>query len=405
MRRHRIVSLLVAAALTMAVTAPALADSGSQSHEQKAIMGTISAATAAGITVGSTAYTFASSVTVRFRDHSLTTAQIPSGVQARIFLDANGNVDRVVLSSDPNLPSGESYSGTVTAIAQGTIQIGSYTLNLSPNVTVKYHDRTLPIADVTTGLQVKVGLDKQGDVQSIKITQDPNVPKGESTKGTISAISSTSITIGSYTLAISPNVEVRFHDHVLTVADVPTGVDAKVQIDQNLEVTKILLQSDPNLPNGSTASGTITAVDATSITIGSYTLTLSSSAQVQYHDYRLTVAEIPLGVEAKAKLDAQTGEVTRVKLQADPNLPSSRSLSGSVTAVGSASISLAGYTLTVDPSAQITYKGQAESLSAIQSGWTVKVHLTSQGTVDRVKIQSGPTTGNQSGSQSSSSGG
>lgn len=405
MHRHRIVSLIIAAALTMAVTAPAFADGGSHSQEPKAIAGTISAASATGITVGSTAYTFSSAVTVRYRDHSLTTAQIPDGVQARIFLDASGNVDRVVLSSDPNLPSGESYSGTVQAIAQGTIQVGSYTLNLAPNVTVKYHDRTLPIADVTTGLQVKVGLDKQGNVQSIKITKDPNIPKGESTKGTISAISSTSITIGSYTLALSPNVEVRFHDHVLTVGEVPTGVDAKVNLDQNLEVTKIQLQSDPNLPNGNSLSGTITAVSATSITIGSYTLTLSSSAEVQYHDYRLTVADIPLGVEAKAKLDSTTGDVTKIKLLADPNLPSSRSISGSVTAIGSSSISLDGYTLTLDPSAQITYKGQAEALSAIQSGWTVKVHLTSQGTVDRVKIQSGPTTGNQSGSQSSSSGG
>lgn len=405
MHRHRIVSLIIAAALTMAVTAPALADGGSQHHESKAVTGTISAASATGITVGSTAYTFSSSVTVRYRDHSLTTAQIPNGVQARVFLDSSGNVDRVVLSSDPNLPSGQSYSGTVQAIAQGTIQVGSYTLNLAPTVTVKYHDRTLPIADVTTGLEVKVGLDKQGNVQTIKITQDPNIPKGESTKGTISAISSTSITIGSYTLALSPSVEVRFHDHVLTVGEVPTGVDAKVNLDKNLEVTKIQLQSDPNLPNGNSASGTITAVTATSITIGTYTLTLSSSAEVQYHDYRLQVANIPLGVEAKAKLDSSTGDVTKVKLLADPNLPSSRSISGSVTAVGSSSISLGGYTLTVDPSAQITYKGQAEALSAIQSGWTVKVQLTSQGTVDRVKIQSGPTTGSQSGSQSSSSGG
>ncbi len=404
MKASRIASLLAAAILALSVSAPAFADGGgSQGTQPKAITGTISAASATSITLGSTAYNFASSVTVRFRDHSLTTAQIPTGVTANVFLDASGNVDRVVLSTDPNLPSGESYWGTVGSVSQGTIQIGSYTLNLAPSVTVKYHDRTLPIADVTSGLTVKAGLDSQGNVQTIMITNDPNIPKGESTGGTITAISGTSITIGSYTLAVSPNVEVRFHDHVLTVGDVPTGVEAQVKIDSNLEVTKIMLRADPNLPNGNTATGVISAVYGSSLTIGSYTLTFSTSATVQYHGYRLTVAQIPIGAQAKAKLDGQTGQVDKVKLQSDPNLPSSRSFSGSVTSVGSSTIGLGGYTLTVDPSAQITYKGQAEQLSAIQSGWTVKVHLTTQGTVDRVKIQSGPTQ-SSSGSQSSSSG-
>jgi hypothetical protein len=398
MKAGKPMTLFAAVILAISLSAPAFADGGgSHGSTPKAITGTISAASGTSITVGSSTYNFAGSVTVVFRDHTLTTSEIPTGVGARVFLDANGNVDRVVLSADPSLPSGQSYWGTVAGVSQNTIQVGTYTLNLAPDVTVKYHDRTLPIADVTSGLTVKVSLDAQGNVQSILIKSDPNIPKGESVRGTVSAVSSTSITIGSYTLAVSPNVEVRFHDHVLTIGDVPTNVEAQANIDSNLEVTKIVLRTDPNLPNGNTATGVIAAVYGSSLAIGSYTLTLSSSATVQYHSYRLSVGEIPVGVQAKAKLDGQTGEVTKVKLQSDPNLPSSRSFTASVASVGSATIALGNYTLPVDPSVQITYKGQTESLTSIQSGWTVKVHLSRQGTVDRIKIKSGPTQSSSSG--------
>jgi hypothetical protein len=208
----------------------------------------------------------------------------------------------------------------------------------------------------------------------------------------ISAVSGSSITIGQYTLTLAPDVRVTFGDRSLSTGDIPTGASAKVSLDHSGNVVQIKLLADPNIPKGESTQGTITAASATSITIGQYTLALSPDTVVKYHGFKLSVSQIPTGVQATAKVGSNL-TVAKIVLLADPNLPASKELQGTVSAVGTATITLDGYTLNVDPNAVIEYQGTSYALSSIQAGWDVGVHLSDAGTVVQIKIKQVPQQG------------
>ncbi len=229
-------------------------------------------------------------------------------------------------------------------------------------------------------------------------------PRGESYRGDISAVTTTSITIGQYTLTFAPNVRVSYGDRRLTAAEIPTGVAAKVSLDKSGDVTRVQLLADPAVPKDEAVSGTITAASSTSVTIGQYTLALSPNAVIKYHDFSLSAAQIPTGVEAKAKVGKDL-TVGKIILVTDPNLPPSKELHGAVTAVGTGTISLDGYTLSVDPSAAIAYQGTAYTLASIQSGWDVAVRLNDGGAVTDITIAQGPQQSSSQASTGSSQGG
>lgn len=279
--------------------------------------------------------------------------------------------------------------GTITAVSATSITINGQAAPLGQDVVVRFHDKVVAVSAIPTGVDAVVKLDSAGNAVKIELLQDNNIPKGDSYVGVIGAVYGSSVTIGQYTLTFAPGVRVKYGDRSLAVGAIPSGVKAKVSLDKNNLVTQLKLFSDPSIPKGESARGTISAVSATSITIGQYTLALSDSTEVKYHDFRLSVSQIPTGVEAKVEVGKDL-TVTQVKLYADPNLPTSKSLRGTVSAVGPETITVGGYTLNVDPNAVIEYKGTAYSLASIQTGWDVKLHLDSTGTVVEVKIKQGP---------------
>ncbi len=229
-------------------------------------------------------------------------------------------------------------------------------------------------------------------------------PRGESYRGVISAVSGTTITIGQYTLTFASGVRVSYGDRKLTTAEIPTGVSAKVSLDHSGNVTKVQLLADPSVPKGEAVAGRITAVSSTSVTIGQYTLALSPKAAIKYHDFSLSASQIPTGVEARAQIGKDL-TVGKIILVTDPNLPPSKELHGAVTAVGTGTISLDGYTLGVDPSAAIAYQGTAYTLASVQSGWDVAVRLNNSGAVIAIKIMQGPQQSSSQGSAGSSQSG
>ena len=307
-------------------------------------------------------------------------------------------------------------AGTSSSSADGSITIteangSSETIAIAPSTTIDMSAGALAglLGGGASTQQVKVAVSgassatpvareirvaESGD-QGDQGGQNSAGPNGESYVGSISAVSGTSITIGQYTLTFAANVRVSYGDRQLTTAEIPTGVNAKVSLDQSGNVTKVKLLADPNVPKGESVHGTITAASATSITIGQYTLALAPDAVVKYHDFRLVAAAIPTGVDATAKIGKDLA-VDKLILATDPNLPPSDELHGAVTAVGSGTLSLDGYTLNVDPQAEIAYQGTAYTLASIQSGWDVSVHLDAGGNVVQIKILQGPQASAQS---------
>ncbi len=364
--------------------------------------GTIQSISSTTIQIGSYTLPLASSVSVNYHDHHLTLAQVPTGADAKVILNSQGQVTKVHLVSDPSLPRGESVTGTISAVTAANIQIGSYTLALASAVTVKYHDHQLTMTQVPVGVQAKVIVNSAGQVTKIKLLSDPALPSGESTTGTIQQISTTSIQVGSYVLPLASSVSVTYHDYQLTIGEVPVGATAKVKLNGSGQVTKIKLRTDPALPDHSTFTGTITGLTGTTLQVGSYSLTLTPQVKVKYGSFdHLSIPDIPMQVTAKIHVNSQL-QVTKIKLQSDPNLPSSNTLVGSLTAISSTSLTIDGYTLPLESNVQVpNYKGQPYSVTQLQPGWTVKVKIDSQGMVRKIKIRSGPTTSSPSPNPSS----
>ena len=284
---------------------------------------------------------------------------------------------------------GTALRGVITAASATAITIGGQTVAIGPSTVIRFHDKVVAPGAIPTGVPAVAKVDATGSALEVTLLQDPNIPKGESYQGVIAAVYGTSITIGQYTLTISPSAQVKYGDRSIPLAAIPTGVRAKVSLSRSNVVTGVKLFSDPNIPKGESYQGVIGAVYGDSITVGQYTLALSSQVVVQYHGFRLPASAIPLGVQAKVKIGRDL-TVTKVKLEADPNLPRSKGLRGTVSTVGTATITVDGYTLPVDPGAVISYRGSPYALSAIQAGWDVKLHLSSSGTVVEIKIKQGP---------------
>lgn len=361
-------------------------ETSSESH----IAGTVTAVTSSDVTINGTAYPLAGTVSVVYHDHQLTVAQIPVTAVVSATLNAAGQITKIELQTNPGLPSGESVSGAIQSITSTTLQIGSYTLPLASTVTVNYHDHQLTLAQVPTGANAKVVINSAGQVTKIHLLSDPSLPRGESYTGTISAVSSGDIQIGSYTLTLASSVTVKYHDHRLTVSQVPVGVQAKVSINHAGQVTKIKLLSDPALPAGESTTGTIQQITASTIQVGTYMLPLASSVTVTYHDYQLTLAQVPVGSTAKVKIN-RAGQVTKVKLRSDPALPGHSTFTGTITGLTGNTLQVGSYTLTLAPQVKVKY-GSFDHLSTLDIPMqvTAQIHINSQLQVTKIKLQSDP---------------
>lgn len=281
-----------------------------------------------------------------------------------------------------------SIVGTLSLSSGGGYQIGATQITFAAGAKVRFHSYILPTTGLPTGVRARASVDSKGQVTSLNLFSDANLPKGRSVSGKIEAVvAGASVQIGKYTLALASGATFAYHGRTIAAASVPTGVGARALLNPQAEATRILLMSDPNMPKGNAVTGSITAVSATSITIGKYTLALAPNASVTYHSFSVPVANVPTGVKAHAVLNRQAA-VVRLVLFTDSSLPVSRTVTGTVTSISATSITVNGFDLTFAQSAAATYQGQSVALSAIQAGWTAQIQLNSAGDVTTITVLS-----------------
>lgn len=216
----------------------------------------------------------------------------------------------------------------------------------------------------------------------------PEAPQVESLSGTVTAASLTSITVAGKTFPVASGVSVHYQDKTIAMGQVVIGAVVKLGF-QGGVVTAIQVSTDPGLPPGNSVTGQITAVTPTSITVGGYVLTLGSSLNVKFHDFQLTQAALVAGEMAKVQLNSN-GHVNQVKLETDPNLPSSSSYQGPVRGVSPSSITVGAYTFPVSGVNQVSYGDFQLPYSALAAGVTVKVSLNQAAAVSKIKITADP---------------
>lgn len=204
--------------------------------------------------------------------------------------------------------------GTVTAVNGTTgLTVNGQAYAFASTVTVVKGDTKVTASAISPGMTVEITVDAQGLVTKVSINQPEHKDAEANVSGTVSAMTSTSVTIAGTTYPLASSVEVRYLDYHLTASAVTAGLSATVHVDSKGEVTRIRLLSYPALPPKKTITGTVSAISGTSVTIDGYTLAFASNLTVTQGDQRLTPSDLTAGEPVAVKLNDQ-GLVKKIKL-------------------------------------------------------------------------------------------
>lgn len=279
--------------------------------------GTVTAITSTTITIGTTTYTLDANAAIRYHDFQLVWSQVPVGSPATVALDSSGNVSSVWLQADANLPTGSVVSGTVTQVSTSSITIGGYTLAVSSNVVVKSGDQTVSYSTVLPNATAVVHLDNTGTVDVIELGPIEDHGDHGTVRGTVSQDTASSITIGGTTYQYASNVNIRYDHYTLTPTQIPIGSTAALRLNSAGQVTEVKLSQDANLPHEQHVTGTVSAVSGTSITIGTYNLSLAPSIDVTYYGAAGLTNTVTTGETASARLNG-SGQVSVLDIGTPP---------------------------------------------------------------------------------------
>jgi hypothetical protein len=137
---------------------------------------------------------------------------------------------------------------------------------------------------------------------------------------------------------------------------------------------------------GTFKSGVIAAITASAITVSGTTYPLSSQVVIEYQGYVLTPQMVPSNSPATIRI-TRDGAVSRVWLDADPELPARPVLQGNVTSISGTSMVLDGFTLPIASSAKVREGDHWTTLSAVHPNDRVMVRLGRTASVIEIWIR------------------
>jgi hypothetical protein len=192
---------------------------------------------------------------VRANDHLAGLADIKSG--DRVSVNARANADgtftalRIEVETEHgggNDDHGAELTGNIASISPGAITVttgggATVTVKISTTTSIRRGDTTLTASDLKTGNHVEVNgtLNADGSITatSIKVEDtgngNGNDDHHESVEftGTVSAVSSTSITVGSTTATLTSSTVVRKSGNNASIADIKAGQRVEVTADHD----------------------------------------------------------------------------------------------------------------------------------------------------------------------------
>ncbi|PSR20182.1 MAG: hypothetical protein C7B45_16095 [Sulfobacillus acidophilus] len=280
--------------------------------------------------------------------------------------------------------------GEITAVTATSITLGSTTYTLAANVSVHYHEYSLSVAEIPVNTKAVIFLNGSGVVTAIRLSSDPSLPAHPVLRGTITAISSSSITIDGYTLPVSANVTIKSDGQTLALSAIPANAQAIVHLNRTGTVVLILLTTDVQAG----IQGTVTADTPTSITIGTTTYTYAPNVTIRYRQYTLTPSEVPVGSQAMVTLNS-SGQAATVILLTDSSLPNSSTVQGTISSINGTTLTINSYSLSLAANFTVTYEGTTSLTNTVTTGETAIARLNTAGQISQLIVE---VSGNSSGS-------
>lgn len=229
------------------------------------------------------------------------------------------------------------------------------------------------------GTRVRVKIDARGRIVAVQKAQDRQTSR---VTGTITAVSTNTITVGSTVYPMASNISVRFGPFTLSAQSIPVNSTATLRLNSSGEVTAIWLRSDSNLPRRPMLMGKISAVSTSTITIDGYTLPVTSSTTVKADGQTVPFTDVAANQRALVRLD-RSGTVAEILLLNEGTVR------GTVTADSASSVTVGGTTYPYANDVNIRYRQYILTPSQLPSGATVVIHLNAMGQAAGVNVLSG----------------
>ena len=178
-----------------------------------------------------------------------------------------------------------------------------------------------------------------------------NGPESDEVKGTVTALTSTSISIltnrgREVTFGITPSTRVEMHHRPAALTDLAVGQEVEIEFSPGArEALKIDIEEDEAQIDE--VSGKVTAVNvgAGTLTIqprngASLTLTVNASTTIRIEDRGGVLADIMVGDDAKVHFDTATNIATHIEVDRKDEGDDEDEVNGVVSAVGAATVSV-----------------------------------------------------------------
>jgi hypothetical protein len=190
---------------------------------------------------------------IRANDHLAGLTDVKVGnrvsVSARVNADGSRTALRIEVENEHgggngNEDHGAEVTGVIASISTGGISVttsgGTVTVKISSTTSIRRGGTTLTASDLKSGnrVEVKGTLNADGSITatSINVEDTPgNDDHHEAVEfsGTVTAVSSTSLTAGSTTTALTSSTVVKKGDHTASIADIKVGQHVEVKADRD----------------------------------------------------------------------------------------------------------------------------------------------------------------------------
>ncbi len=264
------------------------------------------------------------------------------------------------------------------AMVSGHVQ---WTSKIKDRVRINGH--VFAVAPGLLGLFTKI---KAGSQDVFKLNDHKQIvgvihAEGNRKTGTITAISPTSISLGTTSYTVISGAPIHYRGYILTSAQVPINTLATVQLDSAGAVEAIWLHSDSNLPAKPQVSGTIQAVSSTSIEVSGHTLPVASNVVVRADGQNESYATLAPNQKVMVRLD-QEGSVDFIQLQGQGTVR------GSVAGDTTSSITIGSTTYPYAANAKIHYRKYSLSPTQVSTGSNAVIRLNALGQAVSVTLKS-----------------
>jgi cytoskeletal protein CcmA (bactofilin family) len=234
-------------------------------------------------------------------------------------------------ASEDNEQTETEFEGTVEAISGTVLTIAGRMVAVTDATMIGKDGAAATFAELTLGTPVEVEgtLNADGTVTAseIRIEEQEKNAERAAFVGTLTQISGNTLTVGGVMVNVGPTTMIVKGDTALALADLAVGdrvlVRGAVQADKSINATRIRVLQGGGEAEEMHVTGKVTAVDATSFTIGETKITADASTEFEGSGLH-SLADLKVGDFALAEVVKQTDGsllAKEVKRFTPPSMP------------------------------------------------------------------------------------